>query len=211
MSAVMNPPLPAVGFPPLPMPPNPPGPRLFRWTQEEFMRVHSLLTCEGKKVQLIRGEIWEFGPMNPPHAAGITKCRRQLERALPAGLDVRVQLPTDVTPDTMPLPDLTVVPLRADDYSTAHPTARETLLVVEVASTSLQYDLTQKAELYAVAGIPEYWVLDVENRILHLLRDPGTVAANGTAYRSQQQFGPDDAVSPLAAPDRTVKVADLLP
>lgn len=94
---------------------------------------------------------------------------------------------------------------------TAHPTPKETGLLVEVADTTLDTDMTEKAELYAVVGVPEYWLVDLNARVLHVLRDPGTVAANGTAYRSQQQLGPDDSVAPLAAPDRAVKVADLLP
>ena len=68
-----------------------------------------------------------------------------------------------------------------DDYATAHPTGSDIMLLVEVADTSLQHDLTEKAELYATAGVPEYWVVDVLNRVVYVLRDPGTVAANGTA------------------------------
>ncbi len=125
--------------------------------------------------------------------------------------DARAQLPLDLSADTLPKPDVFLVPFREDEYGTAHPTTQKCVLVLEVADTTLQYDLTVKAELYAVAGVPEYWVLDLNARVLHVLRDPGTVAANGTTYRSQQQLGPDDSVSPLAAPDRAVKVADLLP
>ncbi len=174
------------------------------------MNVHSLLTSRGRRVELIRGEIWDLGPMNTPHTVGLTRTRRYLDRTF-AGLDVRVQVPLDVSADSLPLPDFAVVPLVPDDYLSAHPTGRMASLVVEIADSSLNTDLTVKAELYATSGVQEYWVLDVENRILHVLRNPGTVAANGTAYRSQQQFGPDDSVAPLAAPDRPVKVADLLP
>jgi Uma2 family endonuclease len=181
-----------------------------RWSKEEFMRVHDRLTCRGLRVELIHGEIWDLGPMNTPHAVGLTRTRRYLDRTF-IGLDVRVQAPLDVSGDSLPLPDFAVVPLVTDDYLSAHPTGVVASLVVEIADSSIDTDLTVKAEMYATGSVREYWVLDVENRVLHVLRDPGTVAANGTAYRSQQQYGPEDNVSPLAAPDRPVKVADLLP
>ena len=210
MNAVMNPPLVTAELPPAQPPPTTVIRRVLWWTREEFMNVHSLLTSRGRRAELIRGEIWDLGPMNTPHAVGLTRTRRYLDRTF-TGSDVRVRVPLDVSPDSLPLPDFAVVPLVSDDYLSAHPTGQVARLVVEIADTSLNTDLTVKAELYATGNVQEYWVLDVENRILHVLRDPGMVAANGTEYRSQRQLGPDDSVSPLAAPDRAVKVADLLP
>ena len=188
----------------------PPKSRVLRWTRDDFMRVHGQLTSRGRRVELIRGEIWDLGPMTTPHAVGLIRTRRYLDRTF-AGLDVRVQAPLDVSGDSLPLPDFVVVPLVPDDYLSAHPAGTVALLVVEIADSPIDTDLTVKAELYATGGVREYWVMDVENRVLHVLRDPGTVAANGTAYRSQQQLGPEASVSPHAAPDRTIKVADLLP
>ena len=72
--------------------------------------------------------------------------------------------------------------------------------------------MTVKAEgLCPPPVIPEYWVLDLNAGVLHVLRDPGPLAANGTAYRDQRTLSPADAVAPLAAPDASVRVADLLP
>lgn len=210
MSALLTPPLPTTASPPGSPAPLGPSSRVLRWSKEEFMRVHDRLTCRGLRVELIHGEIWDLGPMNTPHAVGLTRTRRYLDRTF-IGLDVRVQAPLDVSGDSLPLPDFAVVPLVTDDYLSAHPTGVVASLVVEIADSSIDTDLTVKAEMYATGSVREYWVLDVENRVLHVLRDPGTVAANGTAYRSQQQYGPEDNVSPLAAPDRPVKVADLLP
>ncbi len=190
---------------------TPPRSNVLRWTRDDFMRIHDQLTSHGRRVELIRGEIWDLGPMNTSHAACLSKSRRYLDALFGSAWDVRVQLPLDVSRDTMPFPDLLIVPFRDDFYLRSHPTPQDSALLVEVADTTLDTDLTVKAELYASAGVREYWVLDVENRVLHVLRDPGPLAANGTAYRSQRQLGPDDSVSPIAAPDRAVKVADLLP
>ena len=92
---------------------------------------------------------------------------------------------------------------------TGHPTTAS--LVVEIADTTLTLDMTEKAELYATAGIADYWIVDLNARRLLVLRDPAPIAAGGFAYRTQRVLGPADAVAPLAAPDATVRVADLLP
>src|SRR5262249_32064485 len=80
-----------------------------------------------------------------------------------------------------------------------------------VSDTTLALDLTEKAELYATAGIPDYWVLDLTGRRLLVFRDPGPVAAGGAAYRTHLTLGPSESVTPLSAPNASVTVADLLP
>jgi Uma2 family endonuclease len=83
--------------------------------------------------------------------------------------------------------------------------------VLEVSDTTLALDLTEKAELYATAGIADYWVLDLTGRRLLVFRDPAPVAAGGAAYRTHQTLAPSESVAPLAAPNSPVTVADLLP
>jgi Uma2 family endonuclease len=85
--------------------------------------------------------------------------------------------------------------------------------VVEVSDATLFYDTTTKAELYATANVPEYWVLDVANKQLHVFRDPVALPAGlgATAYATHLTLNPGDVVSPLAAPAATIAVADLLP
>ena len=86
-------------------------------------------------------------------------------------------------------------------------------LVIEVSDTTLDSDTTVKAELYATAGIADYWVLDLNNRRLLIFRDPAPLPAGlgGTAYRTHLTLGPADAISPLAAPTVSFRVAELLP
>ena len=86
-------------------------------------------------------------------------------------------------------------------------------MVVEVADTSLFIDTTTKAELYATAGVPDYWVLDVTNRQLHIFRDPLPLPAGlgTTAYRTHQTLNSTDTIAPLAAPNHIITVSDLLP
>jgi Uma2 family endonuclease len=147
--------------------------------------------------------------MNPPHAVLVSLAEEALRAAFGPGYTTRVQLPLVFRLDTDPFPDVAVVPGRPRDYLAAHPTTAA--LVVEVADTTLQLDLTEKAELYATAGIRDYWVVDVNAGKLLVLRDPAAVAAGGHAYRTRLTLGPSDSVTPLAAPAAAVRVADLLP
>lgn len=94
------------------------------------------------------------------------------------------------------------------DFPTHPATA---LLVIEVADSSLFLDATTKAELYAAAGIADYWVLDLENHRLLVYRDPAPLPDGGMTCRTQSALGPADSVSSLAVPSATVRVTDLLP
>ena len=104
--------------------------------------------------------------------------------------------------ESAPEPDLVWVARR--DYSAARPTAEDVLLVIEVAETSLAYDTGQKAELYAAAGIADYWVVDVAGRAIEVRRDPA-----GGRYRSLKTFTGDEEVRPLAMPDVALRPAAL--
>jgi Uma2 family endonuclease len=191
-----------------PFTPSPPAdPRPWKWTREQYYKLGELGFFDGRRVELIRGEIVEMSPKNWSHVVGCRKTAESLERAF-AGIGwVSRQEPVNLS-DSDPEPDVSVLPGRVEDYAD-HPTTAA--LIVEVAESSFFYDTTTKAGLYAEKGIPEYWVLDLENRRLLVFRDPAPIPAGGASYRTQKVFGPADSVSPLAAPSASVAVADLLP
>ena len=149
-----------------------------------------------------------MAPPGWPHTLAKTKTGDILRAAFAGRGWVNEQSPLPAE-DSVPLPDVAVYPGRVQDY-TDHPTAA--LLVVEVSHTSLDRDLTVKAELYAEAGVPEYWVVDVDARQLRVFRDPQTLpgALGVTAYRSVAVFGEGDAVSPVGAAGAVVRVVELL-
>jgi Uma2 family endonuclease len=163
------------------------------------------------KTMLIDGEILTMTLPKPPHDTALNLAYEFLRAVFPTGHHVRNQQGFDIGTHNDPGPDLAVVTGSIRDYTTSTPTTA--VLIVEVADTSLFFDTTTKAELYATAGVPEYWVIDLENRKLLVFRDPVALPAGlgATAYRIRQTFGPADAVSPLATPSATVLVADLLP
>ena len=182
-----------------------------RWTVAEFHRVRATGAFGGRRPVLLRGILWEQGEMNPPHADAILVGTEALRAAFGPNWTIRVQLPLVLSQDTDPLPDFAVVPGGVRANLGGHPTTAA--LVVEVSDTTLDTDVTEKAELYATAGIADYWVVDVDGRKLLVFRDPVPLPAGlgATVYRTRHTFADTDAVSPLAVPTATVRVADLLP
>lgn len=190
------------------------GPHLYRWTRDAYYAVMDAgVLTEGDRVELIEGVILRMAAMKGPHATAVTTMADVLRSLCRPGRHVREQCPIAVSDISEPEPDVAVVRGRNGDYVKEHPRTAD--LVVEVADTSLAFDLGIKAGLYASAGVPDYWVLALGTRQLHVLRDPesGLAAGNpgGSRYHTVQVFGEAASVSPLFAPHASIAVADLLP
>ena len=180
-----------------------PRPRL--WSRAEYDRlVESGVFTPTDRLELLEGEIIEMTPEKSRHAATIDLALEALRRAFGASHTIRVQHPLATSSASEPQPDLAVVPGTARDYVDQHPASAA--LVVEVSDTSLAYDRTKKARVYAQAGVADYWILNLVEGVLEVHRDPG---AEG--YRSVGAFRAGDSVSPLAASGSSVAVSDLLP
>ncbi len=187
------------------------GPQPYRWTIDGSSDVALTGLVRDMKTRLIHGEVYTMVMPSPPHDVALSLTYEFLRAACPPGHYVRNQQGFDIGVRNDPGPDLAVVPGSVRDYATRTPTAA--VMVVEVADSSLAMDTTTKAELYATAGVPEYWVIDLNGRQLLVFRDPAPLPAGlgATAYATRLTFGPADRVAPLAAPNASVAVADLLP
>jgi Uma2 family endonuclease len=183
------------------------------WTRAQYERaIDAGLFGEDDHVELIEGEIVPKPDFSKPgHASGITALYQELVAVFASGHVVRCQMPLGVEPDSEPEPDIAVVTGIWRDYVKAHPTTA--VLIVEVADSSLAYDRTYKASLYAKAGIQEYWILNLADRLLELFREPAAAqdGAFGYGYQSVVRYTDSERVAPLAAQDSSVAVADLLP
>ncbi len=177
-----------------------PKPARFRWDQ--YQRMIDSGTLAGMRTMFIHGEIVTMAAMLEPHVTGVSLTQFELQRVFGAGFFVRAQMPLRQG-NHDPEPDIAVVPGGPRDY-TQMPTAA--LLVVEVADSSFYYDTGTKAQIYAAAGLADYWVLDIEDRRLLVFRDP-----DASGYRSKITLAETDTISPLAAPSGSIRVADLLP
>jgi Uma2 family endonuclease len=186
-------------------------PRPHRWTIEEYRDLYKTgLFCDCKTM-LIQGEVFTTVMPNPPHDTALGNADDVLRIIFANGFHIRSQMGFNIGTHNDPGPDIAVVQGKRSDYATQTPTTA--VLIVEVSESTLFFDTTTKAELYATANVPDYWVIDLENRQLLVYRDPVPLpmGLGATAYRTHRVFGPTESVTPLAAPHASVSVGDLLP
>jgi Uma2 family endonuclease len=165
---------------------------------------------QGQRVMLIDGGILAMPPMNRDRANGILFALKAVQAAFGPGFTVRPQLPLDLGQTTDPEPDIAVVRGSPRDNPE---TPTSAVLVIEVADSSLAYDLGDKSSLYAAASISDYWVVDVIHKRLHVFRDPKTdpVAPHGSSYSNHVFLQRGESVAPLVVPGSLIQVDDLLP
>lgn len=179
-----------------------------KWTRDEYNRAWQSGIFGETKVELLDGEIIEKASRTPQRSTVIMLVSDALWHIFDAGT-VRTQMPLAVSDVSEPEPDVAVVAGTPRDYPN-HPTSA--LLTVQISTCTLAGDLGIKVALYAQAKVPEYWVLDINARLLHVHRTPiaSTSLPNGFGYQTILLLTETDSVSPLAAPDSSIAVADLL-
>ncbi|MGH9321934.1 MAG: Uma2 family endonuclease [Vicinamibacteria bacterium] len=179
-------------------------PRLF--TVEEYHRMAELgILRPDERVELIRGVVRRMSPKNRAHVVAATELYQLLVRALAGRAAVFKEDPLKLVPlDSEPEPD--IVATSSPDIADYGTERSQPLLVVEVSESSLRYDLSAKANLYAEAGVPEYWVLNLVERELVVFR-----FAREGVYRRRATHRVSDRVAPGAWPDVVLDVAKLFP
>jgi Uma2 family endonuclease len=134
----------------------------------EYDRLVSLGIFDGERIELIGGELRRMSPIGPPHTSTVDRLTELLVLALAGRARVRVQGSFAADDLSEPEPDFCILPL--GDYDSAHP--QEAHLIIEVADSSLSYDREQKARLYATCGVPEYWIVNLVDRVVEVHRQP---------------------------------------
>jgi Uma2 family endonuclease len=158
-----------------------------------------------ERVELLDGQIIDMAAKGTAHSAAMTRLERLLRNRLGDRVLLRLQDPIELNDFSEPEPDIAVVQFHPLDYEDHHPTAAEVYFLIEIADTSLKYDRTVKAPVYASSGIPEYWVLDVIARKLHVYRLP-----TADRYQSETTLAEDASVSPIAFPSCVIAVKEML-
>lgn len=167
----------------------------------EYERLVAEGCFDDERIELLAGWLVAMSPSSAAHAWVVQTLDERL-RAVGEAATVRAQLPLALSADSEPEPDLAVVP--PGDYRARHPD--HALLVVEVADTSLAKDRGPKAELYASAGVPEYWIVNLVDRVVEVHTEPGK---HGYGARHVLTAG-DDATSQVF-PGLRLPVSELLP
>jgi Uma2 family endonuclease len=186
--------------------------RTRRFTRAEYDRLIELgIFQPGEEIELIGGELLVAEPQGAAHYTAIVKSTRALQAAFGPGWYVRAEGPIGLDDDSEPEPDVAVVPGDPEDYSRAHPS--RPVLTLEVAESSLASDRRRKGSLYARAGLADYWVLNLIDRVLEVYREPiaDETAPFGWRYARLEVFDASARVRPLAVAESTVAVSQLLP
>jgi Uma2 family endonuclease len=181
-------------------------PRKKLFTVEQFYRMGEAgVFSKGERVELINGEVILMSPIGRRHAARVDRLTALFTHAFAGRAIVRVQNPIYVDEYNLPQPDIVLLKPCDDFYESAHPGPGDTLLVFEVADTSLRFDLNQKLAVYAISGVPEYWVEDVDHDEILVHRSP-----NKDTYDHRFTVRRGDTVSPVAFPDLVFKAEQIL-
>ena len=192
------------------------APSRIRFTVDEYYRMAEVgILQPTDRVELLDGEVFHMSPIGSRHAA----CVDRLLAAFSAGLAsksaddrpiVRCQSPVRLSQKSEPEPDLTLLRARADFYAEAHPGPSDILLVVEVADSSLGFDRAVKLPLYARAGIPEVWIVEVVERRIEVYREPAEHAFGNQPFGRRQRFGSGQTIDVAAVPGLELQVDQLL-
>lgn len=168
----------------------------------EYDRLVELGAFERERVELVFGQVVEMSPMGDLHWHAVRILHEKLVLALHGRAAVASQLPFNATDDSEPEPDVYVAPLESPWHgkpSRAH-------LIIEVSDSSQAYDRGEKALLYALSDVDEYWIVDLEHGCVEVRRD-----RRDGRWRSLETFHRGDAIALLAFPDVAIDVADVLP
>jgi Uma2 family endonuclease len=177
-----------------------------RFTVEEYYRMAEVgILGPTDRVELIEGEIVQMSPISHLHCACVVALGEALKHAFGDRGLLSPQNPLRLPRDTVPQPDVVFLRPPLSQYWARLPQPEDVLLLVEVADTSYRYDREVKVPLYARAGIPELWIVDL-NHVVEVFRTPSP-----TGYGSIVRIERNGTIAPVAIPDVFVAVADILP
>jgi Uma2 family endonuclease len=186
--------------------PVPTDPPRKRWTRAECAAFEATGLWDQQRLELIDGELINKMGKNRPHVNVFTAVHAWLLRVFGAQY-VNAEATIDVAPQDNPTnepePDLIVLTRPSREFPEKNPQPNDLRLVIEISDSTVGFDLTTKAELYARAAVVEYWVFDIPARRLIVHRDP-----QGGLYRSVAAYQSHEAVAPQAAPESEFRVGD---
>ena len=186
--------------------------RTRRWTRAEYDRLIDVgMFLPDEPLELLGGELVVSEPQGSAHYTAIGLVEDALRAALPTGRLVRSQGPVALDDESEPEPDVAVTRGDRRSYSRRHPD--RPALVVEVADSSLAFDREHKGSLYARAGLNDYWIVNLVDRVVETYRraEPDPSAPFGWRYAAKEVLSAESFVELLAVPGARILVSDLLP
>lgn len=178
--------------------------RIHRLTVAAYHRMGEVgILAPDLRTELIEGEIVEMPPIGHTHGGTVNYLSNRLKESIGSAVIVAVQNPVQLSELSEPQPDIALLRPRTDYYREAHPRPDDVLLVIEVAEKTLRYDRDVKLPLYAKAGIPEAWLVDLKAETLTVCNDPSS-----TQY---QEIVIIDDLTQVDVPVKPTRTIDLSP
>lgn len=177
---------------------------LFTVEQYHQMIAAGIFT-ENDHIELIQGELIAMSPIGIRHAACVKRLNDKLSTALRGKIIISVQDPIELSENSEPEPDVALLAYRDDFYASHLPTPADIYLVIEVSDSTLGFDRTVKLPLYAQAGIPEVWLVNLIDNAIEVYRQPVT-----GKYTQKMRVSCHGMVTAVAFPQITFPVADLI-
>lgn len=176
------------------------------FTVEEYHRMAQAgILVEDDRVELIQGEIVTMAPIGSRHQACVDCFTELLSPQVARRAILRVQGPVRLGEYSEPQPDVALLKPQADFYARGHPRSEDVLLVIEVTENSATYDREVKLPLYARAGLPEVWLVNLAEERIEVYQKP-----RSQGYEGVQHLGRGQHVAPQALPDLELAVGDVL-
>jgi Uma2 family endonuclease len=180
--------------------------RRWRFTVDDYYRMGEVgILPHDARVELVNGDVIEMPPIGSHHNGSVIGLDEYFRDRLGRRVSISVQGPLILRQYGTPQPDVLILRRRNDHYRSANPTADDVLLLLEVSDSTLPHDRDTKGPMYAAAGIQEYWIVNLVDSLLVVYRQP----VDGV-YRSVTMLGKDDSIQPLAFPDVTIAVSEIL-
>ena len=180
------------------------------WTRAQYDKAIAagIFTPEDK-IELIEGRLIQKMPIHAPHSTSMGLVEDAFNSFLVKGIHlIRTQQPLALGSSSEPEPDIAIVEGERRDYAVDHP--KTALLVIEVSDSSLAFDRGTKAAMYAKAGIADYWIVNINERVVEVHRDPVKVNGRGR-YQTQLRYTEGGSVTPLAFENAIIAVNEILP
>ena len=180
--------------------------RRYRFTVDQYHRMAEAGIFDPDcRVELVDGVIFEMTPVDPWHSGVVSWLTHRFVTALGDRAVVHVQNPAGLDARSEPQPDVMLLRPRGDFYRTGHPDPADSLLLIEVANTSLRHDRGRKLPVYARTGVVEVWIVNRGARAVEVYRAPSE-----GSYREREVVGRGGSVAPAAFPDCRLLVDDIL-
>jgi Uma2 family endonuclease len=179
----------------------------YRFSVDEYHKLGEAgILGEDDRIELLHGELVIMSPIGPRHNHAVRKLNKFFSAREQGHYETSPQCTLLLDDESELVPDIALLRIASHGYFNRHPQATDVLLVVEVANESIAYDRGSKRRAYALAGVPELWIVHLRESSLEVYRKP-----EGDRYVEELRFGKSDRVAPLLAPDAELALVDFFP